>query len=134
MVVRLLKRGLLPISVRPKRYVWAYAAVLVVLYLPLVQAASPPLENGRAVDGLVRLARAPEGASGGAGVPLVADAAREPLVLNAARPSDPITRAKRAVADCQDRYRYVHDYTCTFIKRERIDGRLTPQHIMSMKA
>jgi hypothetical protein len=28
----------------------------------------------------------------------------------------------------------VRDYTCTFVKRERIDGRLTPQHIMAMKA
>jgi hypothetical protein len=47
--------------------------------------------------------------------------------------TDPIALAKRAILDCQARYTQVHDYTCTFIKRERINGRLMPQHIMAMK-
>jgi Protein of unknown function (DUF1571) len=45
----------------------------------------------------------------------------------------PIERALRAVADSQLRYDRVEDYVCTFYKRERIAGRLTPLHIMSMK-
>ena len=46
---------------------------------------------------------------------------------------DTITLAKKSIYDCQVRYTQVHDYTCTFMKRERIDGRLTPQHVMAMK-
>jgi Protein of unknown function (DUF1571) len=45
----------------------------------------------------------------------------------------PIERAIRAIADSQARYDRVEDYVCTFYKRERIAGRLTPLHIMSMK-
>ena len=45
----------------------------------------------------------------------------------------PIDRALRTIADCQARYQTIEDYTCTFYKRERIEGRMTPQHIMSMK-
>jgi hypothetical protein len=47
--------------------------------------------------------------------------------------SDPITQAKQAIYDCQVRYAQIHDYTCTFMKRERIEGRLTSQHVMAMK-
>jgi hypothetical protein len=56
------------------------------------------------------------------------------------RPNDPaaatdsIHLAKRAIADCQERFRQVHDYTCTFVKREQVDGRLTSPHVMVMKA
>ena len=45
----------------------------------------------------------------------------------------PIERAIRAIAESQARYDRVEDYVCTFYKRERIAGRLTPLHIMSMK-
>jgi Protein of unknown function (DUF1571) len=48
--------------------------------------------------------------------------------------ADPIARAKRAIAECRANYLRVRDYTCTFLKRERVDGRLTPQHVMTMKA
>jgi Protein of unknown function (DUF1571) len=48
-------------------------------------------------------------------------------------PETPIQRATRIVAECQDRYQSVADYTCTFFKRERISGRLIPAHIMAMK-
>ncbi len=48
-------------------------------------------------------------------------------------PETPISRALRAIEDCQTRYDSVHDYVCTFSKRERIDGRLTTLHVMSMK-
>jgi hypothetical protein len=45
----------------------------------------------------------------------------------------PIERAIRTIAACQARYDRVEDYTCTFYKRERIAGRMTPLHIMDMK-
>jgi hypothetical protein len=45
----------------------------------------------------------------------------------------PIGRALRAIEDCQARYEAVSDYVCTFTKRERVNGRLTPLHVMSMK-
>lgn len=48
--------------------------------------------------------------------------------------SDPIAEAKRLIGSCRERYEGLKDYTCTFFKRERIDGRLTPQHVMRMKA
>ena len=47
---------------------------------------------------------------------------------------DPITRAKQTIAECKAKYAAVKDYTCTFHKRERIGGKLTPQYVMSMKA
>jgi hypothetical protein len=45
----------------------------------------------------------------------------------------PIAKAIRIIADCQARYQTVNDYTCTFYKRERVEGNLTPLHIMTMK-
>ena len=48
--------------------------------------------------------------------------------------ADPIARARQVVADCKARYESVEDYTCTFFKRERIDGSLSPPHIMVVKA
>jgi outer membrane lipoprotein-sorting protein len=47
---------------------------------------------------------------------------------------DPVAMAKQAIADCQKRFAHVRDYTCTFLKRERIEGQLTSQHVMGMKA
>ena len=53
---------------------------------------------------------------------------------NASKAEMPATeRAIRIISECQARYSEVNDYTCTFYKRERIDGKLTPLHIMSMK-
>lgn len=46
---------------------------------------------------------------------------------------DPIARARRAIAGCRERFASVKDYTCTFLKRERVDGRPTPLFIMAMK-
>ncbi len=64
---------------------------------------------------------------------------RKPVSRSAAGPvnsgisENPIQRAIRIVAECQDRYQSVADYTCTFFKRERISGKLIPAHIMAMK-
>lgn len=52
----------------------------------------------------------------------------------AAKASDPIAAAKQAIADCRSKFEKVRDYTCTFVKRERLDGRVSAPHIMEMKA
>jgi hypothetical protein len=44
-----------------------------------------------------------------------------------------LQRAKSEMAACKERYEKIHDYTCVFHKRERIDGRLVTPHIMAMK-
>ena len=49
-------------------------------------------------------------------------------------PEDPIVHAKRMIADARQRFAQVRDYTCTFFKRERIGGKMTPQYVMQMKA
>ncbi|SIO18651.1 Protein of unknown function [Singulisphaera sp. GP187] len=61
-------------------------------------------------------------------------ASLSPLAAEAEVSHDPIVIAKQAIADCQDRYNKIQDYTCTFHKRERIDGRLTQPFIMAMKS
>jgi len=59
----------------------------------------------------------------------------KPVATNQALevPETPIGRALRAIEACQARYDRISDYVCTFSKRERIDGSLTPLHVMSMK-
>ena len=51
-----------------------------------------------------------------------------------AEPETPIARALASIEKCQLRYRNVRDYTCTFSKRERIKGQLTPLNVLVMKA
>jgi hypothetical protein len=60
--------------------------------------------------------------------------AKTPSTAAAEAAGDPIVLAKQAIAACQARFSKVQDYTCTFHKRERIDGRLTQPYIMSMKS
>jgi hypothetical protein len=45
----------------------------------------------------------------------------------------PIRRALQVVDECQARYDAVRDYVCTFTKRERVHGRLSVPHVMTMK-
>ncbi len=45
-----------------------------------------------------------------------------------------VNRAKRMMTDCRSKYDAVHDYTCTFYKRERFDGKLSDLHVLAMKA
>ena len=88
---------------------------------PTAQPATPP-----------RIAAADQARRGDlaarAAIAEVASAGETP-----ARSETPMERALRTIADCQSRYDRVEDYVCTFYKRERIAGRLTPLHIMSMK-
>lgn len=44
-----------------------------------------------------------------------------------------IGRARREMAACREKYRAIHDYTCVFHKRERIDGVLIRPHVMTMR-
>lgn len=46
---------------------------------------------------------------------------------------EPVARAIRMITECQTKFQSVSDYTCIFYKRERINGQLTPQFVMSMK-
>ncbi|WP_422929911.1 DUF1571 domain-containing protein [Singulisphaera sp. PoT] len=45
-----------------------------------------------------------------------------------------IALALQTIAECKSRYAEINDYTCTFYKRERIDGKLHHPHVMSMKS
>jgi hypothetical protein len=45
----------------------------------------------------------------------------------------PVAQALRMISECKSRFRDVSDYSCDFYKRERINGRLTELHVMSMK-
>jgi hypothetical protein len=131
------------------------SAVLAGLSVPLAPAASPPFGSGRSLDRQVVRANGPDaGASpmpearpassrpdSQAVVPRVASVTNRPMATSSAPPAgrgtsgaESIARARKAIADCQERYRQVHDYTCTFVKRERIEGRLTSPHMMVMKA
>ena len=65
-------------------------------------------------------------------VPAVSSESRSPVVDTTL--ADTVLAAKRAIAACQARYAAVDDYTCTFVKRERLDGTLSPPHVMHMKA
>ncbi len=44
-----------------------------------------------------------------------------------------IAAALASIEECQRRYRSIRDYTCTFSKRERIKGQLTPLQVLTMK-
>jgi hypothetical protein len=72
----------------------------------------------------------------GTHVTLKPDLSSKPKMhLAAATPEEEsIARAIRTIKGCQARFENVSDYTCIFYKRERIDGQLTPQFIMMMKA
>jgi hypothetical protein len=69
-------------------------------------------------------------------VPRVASRSGAPSAASAVpslTSSETVEMAKRAIAECRAKFAPVRDYTCTFAKRERIDGRLTPPHVMHMK-
>jgi hypothetical protein len=57
----------------------------------------------------------------------------EPTVADAVA-NEPVARALRTIKNCLEQFESVADYTCKFYKRERIKGRLTPLHVMEMKA
>jgi hypothetical protein len=56
-----------------------------------------------------------------------------PAAVTAPIEEEPTVRAIRTITECQKKFQSVSDYTCTFYKRERINRRLTPLFVMSMK-
>jgi hypothetical protein len=67
------------------------------------------------------------------GAPKLSHAA--PIEGTSAAIDDPIARARRIIDESRARFEAeVRDYTCVFFKRERIDGRMTDQYVMMMKA
>lgn len=99
---------------------------------PREEVKPAPLEAAPAdapVRGVTRLANASTSDSISRTLPEPEAAAQA-----APRPEDPITQAKRTIAESRRRYAAIRDYTCVFFKRERIGGRMTQQYVMQMKA
>jgi outer membrane lipoprotein-sorting protein len=152
----------IPISARTRKHGWLLSMAALGLVIPWTRAASPPIESGRTLDRQIVPAKGPEADSSPApearpvstrpavvpAAPRVASNARHPVATHptdrgqganagpaaSSSAADAIGRAKKAIADCQERYRQIQDYTCTFVKRERIEDRLTSPHMMTMKA
>ena len=61
-------------------------------------------------------------------------ASRADSSITAGTVEAPVSKARRMIADCQAKYAGIRDYTCTFVKRERVEGRLAAPHVMHMKA
>jgi hypothetical protein len=131
---------------------WLLSIVALGVSAPLTLTAGPPFESGRTLDRQVVPTKGPDAESSPSpeARPASTRPAIEPRVASASNrtsvaasapgagrsssATDAITQARKAIAECQERYRHVDDYTCTFVKRERIDGRLTSPHMMTMKA
>src|SRR5579875_4042631 len=47
--------------------------------------------------------------------------------------ASPMDEPLRLIHEAQKAYQNVRDYTCLLIKRERINGRLSPDHVIEMK-
>jgi hypothetical protein len=62
------------------------------------------------------------------------DLTRSKLPAATAREENPVDKALRLIRDCQTSFEKVNDYKCIFYKRERINGQLSPIHVMIMKA
>jgi hypothetical protein len=60
-------------------------------------------------------------------------ASETPVAARCEERGTSIAQAIASIEECQARYQSVRDYTCTFSKRERIKGQLTPLHVLEMK-
>jgi hypothetical protein len=58
---------------------------------------------------------------------------QQPVAPLAAGPSSPLDEPVRLVAEARQMYQKVHDYTCTMIKQERVNGQLQPENIIAVK-
>ena len=94
-------------------------------------SVNPTADRTHESTTLPRIAAADQAPRGGRELKTGTAAAVEITVPS--HPETPIERAIREIAESRARYDQVQDYVCTFYKRERIAGRLTAQHIMSMK-
>ncbi len=90
--------------------------------LALAVAADSP--TGQEPGGsAARVALTEPVASGGSGADL---SARAPV-------EGPAARAIRMIRECRAKFDAVEDYTCTFYKRERINGVLSDMNVLAMK-
>jgi hypothetical protein len=80
------------------------------LTLTTISAASPPASPPVTVQPVSIVKPA-------ATAPIAASVMDEPL---------------RLIAEARDRFEKVTDYTCTLVKKERIDGKLTPDNVIAM--
>lgn len=107
---------------RDKRWMSPAVAVVGLLLVPgAARSANPPMAE------VPRLANVPSELAHSARRPAGAPAVEDAM-------SGRIAEAKSRIAACRERFKQVQDYTCIFFKRERVDGALTSQHIMRMKA
>lgn len=126
------RRRRTPEAFPPRPAAWL-AAAFVSLTLPGTAPVTVRAEPGTpAAEAAVGRREAEDGGA----APRVASRSKpaDPKPAPAPVADDPIARAKQAIADCRAKYAGVRDYTCTFVKRERLDGRLLPAHVMDMKA
>lgn len=56
-----------------------------------------------------------------------------PLTPPVPAPASQLDVPLRLITEAQQAYANVHDYTCTFIKREQVRGQLQPEHVLQMK-
>lgn len=100
---------------------------------PGTMSAAGSLPTAMSFDGRLQSSPVPYGSN--AATVTASHVALKPVANSRSTVMDetPIERALRAIDRCQERYEAVQDYVCTFSKRERIDGRLTPLHVMEMK-
>ena len=102
--------------------------------------AVAPLSMAVADDGATALAATHVASRSNRGATLVDRVTAHPISAESESPvvdttlSDRVLAARRAIAACQARFAAVDDYTCVFLKRERIDGTIAPQQMMNMKA
>ena len=103
---------------------------------PVAQAQTPTASHDGSGAPKAQVAAVPHDSdSKGASRVLDASAASRKVPSSADHlEADPIAKARQVIAACKAKYLTVHDYTCTFFKRERIDGKLYTPHIMNMKA
>jgi hypothetical protein len=114
---------------------WAVPAVVGLVILAIVRV-SPILEGSPPQDpAKAQVASAPtDNVKASQRLSDLSSTKPKPPANTAALDADPIARAKAVIASCQAKYLTIQDYTCTFFKRERIDGKLYTQHVMNMKA
>jgi len=136
---------------------WLLSASVAGLFLVRASTATLPGEIERAREPRVVAAAAappPSPPPADAGPPRIASVTHRPVAppINtapgsiggvepgaggghgSAAPGDSIPQARQTIAAGQERFRQVRDYTCTFVKREKVDGQLTSKHVMFMKA
>ncbi len=112
---------------------------------PPAPAPEPRRELAPESSGVTQLATATESVSP---LPRLVPDRVEPMASPEAAPSSPppivpetvdpavaaVNQAKQTIAQARQRYTQIHDYSCLFTKRERVDGAMTPLYVMSMKA